>query len=244
MVEGKCFPGPQFGIARARLKLHFPTHKNEAAHMREKPTRLKIPSLRRWLLQVHRDLLAIHQYVPSGIYPESLSTFEKMILVLEDRRFFKHAGNDYKSIAREIVKALTFRNHGGASTIDMQLVRTVIRRRERTIRRKMYELMLARIIQFRYSKARILRAYLGCAFFGSKLYGADSVSIKEFGKLSDNLDLDEAAQVASMLVYPRPLEPTAKWRSNVRRRANYGKFIYVRLEKQLNELDIREPDYI
>ena len=212
--------------------------------MREKPTRLKLPSFRRWLLQVHRDLLAIHQHVPSSIYPESLSTFEKMVLVLEDRRFFKHAGNDYKSIVRELAKALTFRRHGGASTIDMQLVRTVTNRKEKTIRRKLYELMLARIIQYRYSKARILRAYLSCAFFGSGLYGANSVSMEEFGKISEALDLDEAAQVASMLVYPKPLKPTAKWRGNVRRRADYGKLIYVRLEKQLNELEIREPDYI
>lgn len=212
--------------------------------MREKPSRLKLPSFRRWLVMVHYDLLAIHQHVPGGVYPEKLTTFEKMVLALEDRRFFKHAGNDYTALLREMIRATTFQRHGGASTIDMQLVRTITQRKERTIRRKLHELFLARVIQFRYSKARILRAYLNCAFFGSGLYGADRASWVEFNKPSDALSVDEAAHVAAMLVYPRPLKPTAQWRRNIIRRSNYGKLVYIRIKDKLDKLEIGEPDYV
>lgn len=212
--------------------------------MNERPTRLKLPSLKRWLLGVHKDLLAIHEYVPSYIYPNKLTVFEKMVLVLEDRRFFRHAGNDYKGLAREVWRFLTFRRHGGASTIDMQFVRTVTGRKERTVHRKVYELLLARLIQYRYSKVRILRGYLSCAFFGSHLHGSDAASQQVFGVASDDLDRAQSAHIASMLVYPKPLKPTSKWKSNIERRANYGERVYVRHEQKLDKIDISEPDDI
>lgn len=212
--------------------------------MKERPTRLKLPSLKRWLVGVHMDLLAIHRHVPSDVYPESLTNLEKLVLVLEDRRFFDHSGSDYRSLGREVFRFLTFQRHGGASTIDMQFVRTVTGRKERTLSRKMYEMFLSRIIQYRYSKVRMLRGYLDCAFFGSHLYGSRSASQNIYGKQPDDLDVDEAAVIASMLVYPKPLESTAKWRANVSRRADYGKIVYVRLKQKFDKINVAEPDYI
>ena len=66
-----------------------------------------------------------------------------MTIVLEDRRFFKHYGVDLHSVLREVSKALTLRRHGGFSTIDMQFVRTITGFRQHTIRRKVYEIVLA-----------------------------------------------------------------------------------------------------
>lgn len=212
--------------------------------MRERPTRLKLPSLRRWLISVHTDLLAIHDHVPGAVYPEQLTLVEKLVLVLEDRRFFDHAGSDFRSLCREFFRAITFRRHGGASTIDMQFVRTVTGRKERTLRRKLYEIMLSKLIQYRYSKIRILRGYLGCAFFGSHLYGSDAAAEAMYEKYADSLDLDEASVVAAMLVYPKPLKPTPKWTNNVSRRANYGKSVYIGHKEKFDKIKITEHDYI
>lgn len=212
--------------------------------MRERPTRLKLPSLRRWLIGVHMDLLAIHEHVPGTVSPEQLTLVEKLVLVLEDRRFFDHSGSDFRSLCREIFRAATLQRHGGASTIDMQFVRTVTGRKERTLRRKLYEIMLSKLIQYRYSKIRILRGYLNCAFFGSHLYGSCAASVTMYEKHPDSLSLDEASVVAAMLVYPKPLQPTPKWTGNISRRANYGKTIYIRHKDKFDKIKISEPDYI
>lgn len=212
--------------------------------MKERPTRLKLPSLKRWLVGVHMDLLAIHGHVPSGVYPKCLTNLEKLVLVLEDRRYFDHSGSDYRSSAREVFRFVTFQRHGGASTIDMQFVRTVTGKKERTISRKLYEMFLARVIQYRYSKIRMLRGYLDCAFFGSRLYGSIAAAQNVYGKHPDDLDVEEAAVIAAMLVYPKPLQPTTKWRANISRRSNYGKTVYIRLKKKLDKINIAEPRYI
>lgn len=205
---------------------------------------MKLPSLRRWLIGVHRDLLAIHEHVPYSVYPDRLTLLETLVLVLEDRRFFRHSGSDFRSLCREILRAVTFRRHGGASTIDMQFVRTITGKKQRTIGRKLYEILLSTLIQYRYSKVRILRGYLDCAFFGSHLYGYQAAAWAMYEKHPDDLNLDEAAVVAAMLVYPKPLKPTPQWTHNISRRANYGKIVYVRLKKKFDQIRISEPEYI
>src|SRR6266478_7464058 len=89
---------------------------------------------------------------------------------------------------------------------------------DRSIRRKAYEMLLAWLIQHKYSKIEILRYYLRIAFFGSHLYGVERASQRVFSKWQFDLTLEEAADIASMLVYPRPREPTERWAEKIRRR--------------------------
>jgi monofunctional biosynthetic peptidoglycan transglycosylase len=131
---------------------------------------------------------------------------------------------------------MTFRRHGGASTIDMQFVRTATGYRQKTLRRKIYEIILAVVIQFRYNKIVILRSYLACAFFGSHLKGAHKAAKKMYGVDANELSVDEAAIVAAMLVYPRPLSPTPQWQTKVQRRADYGKRIYIANKQRFDQL--------
>jgi membrane peptidoglycan carboxypeptidase len=169
-------------------------------------------------------------------YPEELTTFEKLVLVLEDRRFFRHGGVDPIAVLRETLKLLTLRKHGGASTIDMQFVRSTTDYKERTLRRKLYEMLLACLIQFRYSKITILRSYLGFAYFGWNLRGADRASRAILGKNTSELDLKEAAFMASMLVFPYPKIQTADWTRKISRRANYIEAVYIRRKKRFDEI--------
>jgi membrane carboxypeptidase/penicillin-binding protein len=166
----------------------------------------------------------------------TLTVFEKMVLVGEDRRFFRHNGVDYISVMREGLKFLVRLKHGGASTIDMQFVRMATGYYERTMRRKIYEMVLAVLIQFRYPKIVILRSYLRHAFFGSHLYGAEKACSVTFGKPLWNLTPTEAAKLASMLVYPRPQRPTKKWEANIERRSKFIEAMLPRLEKRFEKL--------
>ena len=97
-------------------------------------------------------------------------------------------------------------------------------------------MLLAVIIQFRYSKIIILRSYLACAFFGSQLIGANSAARKLYRRAADELSIDEAALVAAMLVYPRPLSPTKEYELKVQRRADYGKRIYIANKERFDKL--------
>jgi membrane peptidoglycan carboxypeptidase len=98
--------------------------------------------------------------VPNDPQPDPLTDFEILVLILEDRRYFEHHGIDIRSSIREIRRAVTLHRYGGASTIDMQFVRTATDYRQKTLRRKLYEMLLAWIIQYRYNKFEILRSYL------------------------------------------------------------------------------------
>lgn len=200
--------------------------------------KLKLPRPREALIKIHLDLFKVHRNIRSFIayYPQKLTNLEKLTLVLEDRRFFSHRGFDMRSSLREVIRAATFRRHGGASTIDMQLVRTSTGYRQRTLSRKLYESFLAGIIQFRYSKIVILRSYLACAYFGSHLQGAEEAAQAVFSKGQGDLNIDEAAFIAAMLVYPRPLRASEKWQSRIQRRADYGKRVYISNKERFDQL--------
>jgi membrane peptidoglycan carboxypeptidase len=204
----------------------------------EQEPKLNFIHPREALTKIHMDLFKVHSNVRTGLafYPPALTNLEKLVLVLEDRRFMAHHGFDVKSMLRELLRAVTFRRHGGASTIDMQFVRTSTGYKERTFGRKLYEIVLAVIIQFRYSKIVILRSYLACAFFGSHLRGANAAARKVFDKTTYDLSEEEAAFIAAMLVHPRPLHPTPEWTSRVQRRADYGKRIYIANKKRFDQL--------
>jgi membrane carboxypeptidase/penicillin-binding protein PbpC len=114
--------------------------------------RIRFYGIRNFLLQVNTDLFKIQYACDQASDWEELNTLEIMVLILEDRRFFLHLGFDWISLLREIIKAATFRRHGGASTIDMQLVRTITGYRELTVRRKVYEILLAILLQIKFNK--------------------------------------------------------------------------------------------
>ena len=202
---------------------------------------LNVPSLRRCLLEIHRDLFVIDRHALPYVPEEPLSHLEKMVLILEDRRYFCHPGFDPIACIRELVRVLTLRPYGGASTVAMQFVRTATDYKEKTIKRKLYEMFLSILVQFRYSKLDILRSYLQCAFFGSGLRGADRASKNRFGKTQHELTLQEAAFIAAMLVYPKPLIPTPLWLTKVSRRADYAVRLHPLFEQSLDKFQCRKP---
>ena len=161
------------------------------------------PSLKRYLIRTSQDLRRLRD-IAEKEWDDRISVLDELVIVLEDRRFLGHRGLDWRSGVREIVKAMTFRRHGGASTIEMQFVRTVTGRYERTLRRKAQEIVLAFLVDYHLSKARILHGYLSVAYFGTGIWGVDRAKEEIFGKQSwEDLTLEESATLAAMLVYRR-----------------------------------------
>jgi monofunctional glycosyltransferase len=199
---------------------------------------LKLPNWAKpatWFARLRNDLSRIDQNVRAAPQTSAvaLTALELMTIALEDRRFFSHPGVDARSVLRETLRVLTGRKHGGASTIDMQFVRTVTGFREPTAKRKVYEAFLALAIQFRHKKLEILRSYLACAYFGSGLIGASAAARRVFKKNADRLSLEEAALISAMLAYPRPLHGLPRWELRARRRAAYAVTVFARRKRRL-----------
>ncbi|NOD31585.1 biosynthetic peptidoglycan transglycosylase [Ruegeria atlantica] len=128
----------------------------------------------------------------------------QMILLIEDRRFFRHLGFELRAIPRLMKRALKLQKPGGISTLDQQLVRIITNRRERTISRKIRETVLAAAINSWLSKDELLLSYLKRSYFGRGLIGLEAASKHLFKKEPDQLSTNEAAFIASLLARPIP----------------------------------------
>src|SRR3954468_16679580 len=121
---------------------------------------------------------------------------------VEDKRFFQHSGVDWASVPRAVAVDLKNRNFAeGFSTITMQLARNIFPERisrDKTLIRKLKEAKVARDIEDRYSKDRILELYLNQINLGNGSYGIESASQRYFGKTLKDLNLAEVATLAAL----------------------------------------------
>ena len=132
----------------------------------------------------------------------------KAVIAIEDRRFFDHDGFDP---IRIIGSALAVVRAGeavqGASTITQQLARQSVGR-EKTLRRKLKELLFAMQLERHFSKDEILELYLNKVYFGDGLYGVEAAARGFYGKRASELSLPEAALLAGLLKAPSNYAPT------------------------------------
>ena len=120
-------------------------------------------------------------------------------IAAEDDNFYKHKGIDPLGIIRAMQKNFVAGSAAqGGSTITQQLVRNTFLSREKTIKRKFTEIVLAIKIERYYTKDEILDFYLNEVPYGSNAYGAQAAATVFFGKDAKNLTLDEAALLASL----------------------------------------------
>ncbi len=129
-------------------------------------------------------------------------------LAAEDDAFYEHAGVDYVSIARAAWTNLVSGGRlQGASTITQQTVKQLLLTPERSYRRKLRELVLARRLEQRFSKDEILFLYLNEIYFGSGAYGIAEAARTYFAKPPDALSVAEAAMLAAMPKAPGRFSP-------------------------------------
>lgn len=125
-------------------------------------------------------------------------------LAAEDAEFYSHPGFSVKGIFRAVIQDLQTGSIQGGSTITQQLVKNTLLTPEKTITRKIKELILSVEVEANYTKDQILEMYLNEVSYGGTAYGIESASESYFGKSVENIDLAEAALLAGL-----PKSPTA-----------------------------------
>ena len=143
-------------------------------------------------------------------------------LATEDRRFYQHNGLDWRGLARA---ALANLRHGrvreGFSTITMQVARNsflVNKRYGRTLRRKLIELRLTRLIEGELTKDQILELYLNLIYLGNGMNGVEAASRDLFGKSVDKLSVSEGAMLAALPKGPSAYTPRDHYDRGLKRR--------------------------
>ena len=132
------------------------------------------------------------------------------IVATEDERFYQHSGIDYTGVARAAYANLvTGGRRQGASTITMQVARNFFLSSEKTLTRKLYEVLLALKIEHSLGKDQILGLYINQIYLGQRAYGFASAAQIYFGKPLDKLNLAEAAMLAALPKAPSSYNPVA-----------------------------------
>lgn len=137
------------------------------------------------------------------------------IILIEDERFFEHGGVDVFGIARAaLVNLWHLRIVQGGSTLTQQLVKNFFLSPQRSLSRKLNEMLIASRIEKMHSKGEILEAYLNEIYFGqrgaSSISGVEEASRLYFAKSVGQLTLSEAALLAGMIRSPSEYNPIAK----------------------------------
>ncbi len=145
-------------------------------------------------------------YVPYFELPKFLID---AIIATEDRNFFHHHGIDPMGVLRAMyVNIKAHHLVQGGSTITQQVAKNVFLTPERTLKRKLQEVLLALELERRYSKQEILTIYLNRVYMGAGNYGVDSAARRYFGHPVRNITLGEAAILVGLLKAPTRYAPT------------------------------------
>lgn len=139
--------------------------------------------------------------------------FIKALLAREDARFYEHDGVDYFGVARAILRDFKEKKAmQGASTITMQLARNSFDDlNDKSMHRKLVEVMLAWRIEREFGKERILELYVNRIFFGSGLNGIERAAKAYFGHSAASLTLGESAMLAGIIRSPNRFSPFRNW---------------------------------
>lgn len=154
------------------------------------------------------DLAKLPEYVPAAL------------IAIEDRRFYSHWGIDPRGIARALTRNIAAGGvTQGGSTLTQQLAKTSFLSADRSITRKLQEVIIAFWLEARLSKEEILERYLSSVYFGDGAYGIRAASRVYFDSDPEDLTLGEAALLAGLVQAPSRLAPS-RHLENARDRAD------------------------
>ncbi|MFL2478871.1 MAG: transglycosylase domain-containing protein [Verrucomicrobiales bacterium] len=164
--------------------------------------------------------------------------FVNALLIREDARFYDHGGIDPTGVLRAAYRNIFRNKREGASTITMQLARNSFKElmSQKTLHRKLIEVMLARRIENNYTKEQILEFYVNRIFFGSGIYGVEMASLSYFGKRASEMTLSESAMLAGIIRGPNRFSPFRHYDD-----ANSERKIV--LKRMLSEGAIQDKDF-
>ncbi|ALL12569.1 PBP1A family penicillin-binding protein [Caulobacter henricii] len=163
-------------------------------------------------------------------------------MAAEDRRFYQHGPIDLRGIARAaVVNWKAGRTVQGASTLSQQLAKGLFLTPDRTVKRKLQEMLMAHELEKVLTKDEVLELYLNRVFFGANTFGVDGASRTYFGKPASQLTLSEAALLASLPKAPSRLALTRDMSGALARSrlvlANMRKEGWITAEQESRALD-------
>jgi len=146
----------------------------------------------------------------------------------EDKRFYKHNGIDLKSISRALIQNIRsgYVKEGG-STITQQVARLLFLNNDLSFQRKIKEIFISLILEFRYNKNQILKLYLNNIYLGSGAYGVDEAAQVYFGKFIEELTLSEIALIAGLAPAPSIYTPYQNLELAIKNRNKVLESMYV-----------------
>jgi penicillin-binding protein 1A len=164
--------------------------------------------------------------------------FLQALIAVEDQRFYSHGAIDPPRIAAAaMANFLRRRAAQGASTLTQQLARTSFLTPQKTLRRKLQEIILASRIERQYTKGQILELYINKVYFGSGLWGIEAASLGYFGRHASALSVAQAATLAGLIQSPSTYAPTSDPAKAIRRRGTV-------LKMMLDSGVIDRPTYV
>jgi penicillin-binding protein 1A len=193
------------------IGLHLPPI--QSLEIPKRPPTIQIVGLYGHVLATRGDMggaaIPIHE-LPSYL--------PKAFVAIEDRRFYSHRGIDPIGLTRALIaNALHGGVSQGGSTITQQLAKNLFLTQERTLTRKLQEVVLALWLEHKLSKSQILDLYLNRVYFGSGAYGVEAAAQRYFGKSARQVTLAEAALLAGLVKSPSRLSPTHNFDAAERR---------------------------
>lgn len=154
---------------------------------------------------------------------------------IEDKNFYQHHGLNYKRIAKAAVNNLKSRSlKEGGSTITQQLVKNSYLSSEKTFKRKIKEVAIAKNIEKNYDKEKILEFYLNKIYFGNNCYGIESASNYYFSKSAKDLTLEESCTLAGIIKSPARYSPIKNYDNCLKRRN-----LVLSQMKEDNKIDVQ-----
>lgn len=128
-------------------------------------------------------------------------------IAIEDKDFYKHHGLSITGVGRALFSTIFKRKVQGGSTLTQQLVKNSLLTPERTLKRKVRELVLTFMVEARYSKDQILELYLNTIPYGGTAYGIESAAEQYFNKNAKDLTLAESSFLAGLPAAPSTYSP-------------------------------------
>ncbi len=181
----------------------------------------------------HRDFVPIKDIPP---------VLKDALLSIEDTRFYEHGGIDYRGVTRALVADLSGGFHQGASTITMQVARNFFLSQEKTLKRKLTEVLLAYRIESALSKEQILELYMNQIYLGQRTHGFSSAARTYFNKSLQELTLAEAAMLAGIPQNPakhnpavNPLRAKSRQELVLKRMLHLGRITQVQYTEAINQ---------
>ena len=155
------------------------------------------------------------------------TSMQRLLVSGEDHRHGRHPGFDPIAIGRALWRRLSRGSHEGASTIEQQIVRVITNRYERSIARKIREILLAILVADRYPKHILPGVYLAIGYYGWRMNGYDQAR-RRLGLSPHCATLHDAARLVARLKYPQPRDTWVLRLAQIDRRAKHLCALYRR----------------